>query len=345
MDIKNYLVSVVIATFNSAKYLDKVLEAIRNQSIDQHQIEILVIDGGSSDRTLEIATHFGCKIVNNPKTEPVYAKYIGVREALGKYIVYIDHDEVMTNRNSFKKRIELIESQPNTFAAITSGYINPEGFAELNNYINDFGDPFSFFIYRLSKREGFFEANLRNRYKILSEKDEGVWFDFLSNKLPLIELCAAGGMLVAKHAKRLIDTKVEDVPHLFYLGLKHDLTVVFSKDDSITHYSVEKISSYVRKISWRIKNNIYHKKMGESGFSGRGEFDNNWKQYLYIPYVFTLVPLLIDTAILILSRKNLVYALHLSLSIYTGCSIVYHLIKSSFGFTEKLRSYDEKKII
>jgi glycosyltransferase involved in cell wall biosynthesis len=343
--MKSVLVSVVIATFNSAKYLDKVLEAIRNQSVDQQQIEILVVDGGSSDRTLEIATRFGCKIVNNPKTEPVYAKYIGACEAQGKYIVYIDHDEVLTNRNSFKKRIELIESRPNTFAAITSGYINPTGFAELNNYINDFGDPFSFFIYRLSKREGFFEKTLRDRYKILAENDEGVWFDYLSSKLPLIELCAAAGMIVANHAKRLIGTNVELIPHMFYLGLKQDLTVVFSKDDNITHYSVEKISSYIRKISWRIKNNIYHKKMGESGFSGRGEFDNNWKQYLYIPYIFTVVPVLIDTVALVLSRKSLEYAVHVPLSIHTGGSIMYHLIKHSLGFREELKSYDGKKNI
>jgi glycosyltransferase involved in cell wall biosynthesis len=343
--MNSVLVTVAIATFNSAKYLDKVLEAIRNQSIDQKKVEILVIDGGSSDGTLEIATCFGCKIVNNPKTEPVYAKYIGLHTALGKYIVYVDHDEVLVNKDSFNKRIELIESQPNTFAAITSGYINPTGFAQLNNYINDFGDPFSYFIYRLSKREGFFGETLRNRYKILTEKDGGVWFDFLSNQLPLIELCAAGGMIEVDRAKKLVDTKVELIPHLFYLGLKEQLNIVFSKDDSIVHYSVEMFSSYIRKILWRIKNNIYHKKMGESGFSGRSEFDNGWKQYLYIPYVFTLIPLLIDTIMLVFSRKSLIYTLHIPLSFYTGTSIIYHFIKHFLGFTEDLKSYDEKKVI
>ena len=52
----NYpLVSIMIATFNSEKVLPRTLEAIRAQTYPQDKLEILAIDGGSTDSTLEIA--------------------------------------------------------------------------------------------------------------------------------------------------------------------------------------------------------------------------------------------------------------------------------------------------
>ena len=74
------LVSVVIATFNSEKILPKTLEAIRNQSYDQDKIEILMIDGGSTDNTVALADEYSCLVYPNPKTDPVSAT-----EKLGRW--------------------------------------------------------------------------------------------------------------------------------------------------------------------------------------------------------------------------------------------------------------------
>ena len=49
------IISVVIPTYNSEKTLEKSLKSIREQSFNQEEIEILIIDGGSTDNTLEIA--------------------------------------------------------------------------------------------------------------------------------------------------------------------------------------------------------------------------------------------------------------------------------------------------
>ena len=94
----NYpIVSIMIATFNSEKVLPRTLDAIRAQTYPQDKLEILAIDGGSTDSTLEIAKNLGCKIIDNPKTEPTYAKWLGFSKCTGKYLITIDHDEVMEN--------------------------------------------------------------------------------------------------------------------------------------------------------------------------------------------------------------------------------------------------------
>ena len=56
------MLSIIIPTLNEEKYLPLLLEAIKKQKVDGN-LEIIVADAGSQDRTIEIARDFGCKIV------------------------------------------------------------------------------------------------------------------------------------------------------------------------------------------------------------------------------------------------------------------------------------------
>ena len=53
-----YMISIIMPTFNSEKTLEESLKSIRRQEIDQAQIEILLVDGGSTDKTAEIARKY-----------------------------------------------------------------------------------------------------------------------------------------------------------------------------------------------------------------------------------------------------------------------------------------------
>ena len=78
-------VSVIMPTYNSGKTIRMSLESIKNQSLDQNLIEILVVDGGSTDNTIDIAKEFNCRIIQNPKVNPEFAKHEGIKNAYGKY--------------------------------------------------------------------------------------------------------------------------------------------------------------------------------------------------------------------------------------------------------------------
>jgi len=94
------LISIIIATYNSQRILPLSLESVKKQTYPQNRLEILIIDGGSTDQTIKIARKFGCKIISNPKREPLFAKYLGFIKARGDYILYLDSDEVMENPDS-----------------------------------------------------------------------------------------------------------------------------------------------------------------------------------------------------------------------------------------------------
>lgn len=85
------LVSVNIATYNSAKTLEKCLASVKNQTYPD--IEIIIMDSYSKDRTLEIAERYGAKIFSAPTLAK--ARQVGAEASRGKYIFLLDSDQIL----------------------------------------------------------------------------------------------------------------------------------------------------------------------------------------------------------------------------------------------------------
>lgn len=81
--------SIVIRTFNEEKHLGNLLESIKKQ--DYHDYEIIIVDSGSNDRTLEIARNFTDSIlqIENQDFTFGYSLNLGCQRAQGKYIVLV----------------------------------------------------------------------------------------------------------------------------------------------------------------------------------------------------------------------------------------------------------------
>ena len=89
-------VTIFIPTYNGEDYLDRLLTAVENQDFDG-DIEILLIDSGSTDSTLEIiARHPAVRLVQIPKAEFGHGKTRNraAELARGEFIVYLSHDAV-----------------------------------------------------------------------------------------------------------------------------------------------------------------------------------------------------------------------------------------------------------
>lgn len=85
------LVSVVIRTLNEERYLEELLQSIQAQQSDLFAIEVVLVDSGSTDRTLEIATQYGCRITYIKKTDFTFGRSLnyGCDFANGEYLVFI----------------------------------------------------------------------------------------------------------------------------------------------------------------------------------------------------------------------------------------------------------------
>ena len=353
MNISTYNIkfSIIIATYNSMKILPKVIESIYAQNFALNKIEIIAVDGGSSDDTLPYLNQKKIKIINNPLKDPVNAKFLGLIKAVGEYIVYLDHDEVINNHDFLSLRSEIFSKNNFVKVILPTGYINPEGYHPINQYVNEFGDPFSFYIYGISKHKDFFIKSMKKNFQIELEEPKFIILKTNFKKyLPLIELLAGASCFDRSYVMKkfeLSKLKPEFLTHLFYEISKEYPKFAITKEDSITHYSSDKLSTYLNKIKWRIVNNVFLKEnLGESGFSGREKYHSNnllkMRKYMFIPYSLSIVFPLIDSIILSCTRKNLIWLIHTPLSVFTSLEIVYNLILKTLGFKPIFKTYDGK---
>ncbi len=98
-------ISVVINTYNAERHLEKVLTAAKEFD------EIVVCDMESTDNTVKIAEHFGCKIVTFPKKDYVSAepaRNFAIQSASNPWVLVVDADEIITKelRDYLYKQIE-----------------------------------------------------------------------------------------------------------------------------------------------------------------------------------------------------------------------------------------------
>ena len=345
------IVSIIIATYNSEKLLSRTLDAIKKQSYPKEKIEILVIDGGSKDDTIHIAEQYGCRILFNNKTEPINAKLIGARSATGKYLITIDHDEVIENEKSIELKVRAMQKFPECKVALCSGYKCPSNYPKLNQYISEFGDPFSLFMYNFPKGDGFLERTLKKHYIVTDENKDYMIISFeRMKKQPIFELCCLGTMIDREYFTE-IDGAFENgnkMVHLFYIMLEQgNKKVVFVKNDPLVHYSVDSLKAYFPKLKWRICNNIHFKEMGNSGFNGRVQYQNKlkYKTLLFIPYTISCIAPIAHSLFLTITRKNIIYMMHFAFSWYVLGEIVYQYCLKLLHKTPAFTSYDGEKRI
>jgi rhamnosyltransferase len=90
------LATVAVLTYNGETYLEQILSAVEGQIIDG-EVDILVIDSGSTDGTLGIvARHPGVRLHQIPNSEFGHGKTrnLAARLARGEFIAYLTHDAI-----------------------------------------------------------------------------------------------------------------------------------------------------------------------------------------------------------------------------------------------------------
>jgi hypothetical protein len=266
------------------------------------------------------------RFASNPKTELIYAKYLGFYHSHGKYLIFLDSDEVLCNKQSIHIKVRSIAKNPYIKAVMLGGYKTPAYSSQINNYINEFGDPFSFFIYRESKGDAFLIPEFSKRFKrtLLYEDEDCIVIDFqFVSPLPLVELWAGGSMVDAEYIKKTFPEIKKNpglLAHLFYLINQRGCLLAFSKNDFTLHNSVPNLSKYIKKLASRVKNNIFMTDMGVGGFLGRDAYQASIysiRRYAFIPYALSIIFPLFDGLSLAVMRKKKIYLLHPVLTWYT----------------------------
>ena len=92
-------VSVIIRTLNEERYLEELLIGIRKQQCE-FNYEIVLIDSGSKDKTLQIAEKYSCKILHIDRSEFSFGRSLnrGCNASSGKYLIFVSGHCIPTSK-------------------------------------------------------------------------------------------------------------------------------------------------------------------------------------------------------------------------------------------------------
>ena len=168
--LKQPLISVITVVYNGEEYLEQTIQSIVNQSYDN--VEYIIVDGGSTDSTLEIIQKYNDVIdywVSAPDKGIYDAMNKGTTLALGRYTLHINADDLLFHPNS----LDLAYSDANIAGLVLIFHPEEQVFkkrlnrpVERNEYINAIRYPFHHqgFI-GLRNSNSFFDTN----YKIIAD--------------------------------------------------------------------------------------------------------------------------------------------------------------------------------
>lgn len=332
---ERYYFSIVMATYNSENTIDKALRSIRNQKFDQEKIEILVVDGGSTDRTIEIANQYGATVLKNPYRLPEPAKMIGLKYAAGRYLCIMDSDEEAMDDRIFEKRRNLLETHKE-LKCLAVGLATPRDSDACCHYINMVGDPFSCFVYRTWKdsmegliiRRGRYYPNLDSYIAEYAKKD-------------IKPIGDSGTVMDLDYLKAHYSAEFDQLTTsvLFDRIITDTGFVGFVKGDRHYHYTSASFKAFFRKLKFRIINNIFD--VSGSGYARKAEQNTklSGRKYLFPVYAISFLFPLIDGIRMTVNYKHWIFLMHPVFSIYVLIEIAYQYFCKMIGIKRKNSSY------
>lgn len=106
------LISIIIPVYNVENYLEQCLDSVINQNLND--IEIICVNDGSTDNSLNILKKFASqdkriRIISKENGGQASARNLGIQEANGKYISFVDSDDFIKN-DMLTKLYEIAET-------------------------------------------------------------------------------------------------------------------------------------------------------------------------------------------------------------------------------------------
>jgi|SRR3989344_3842363 len=308
-------ISIVTCTYNGERVISEFLSKIFSQDYPKNNMEIILADGGSTDKTLEIIEKFRkkypkiIKFIHNPKQYSIgkgNGMDIATKKASGEIIVQLDQDNILIQKSWLRRMIEILVKNKN-ISAVQSRYYTPEGSSATDKYVNSLGieDPFASNYslnaqialnpkkFKYNESQGFFvyEVNKNNFYYA---GDNG----FAIRRKDFIE---SGGY-------------TQDIDNFYRMALsKKKYKIAVPKDILLHHKTTTSFLHMIKKRSYYAGHYLL-KNYGDRNFYWFSLKNNSFKQnskfVLTVVFNLLFVPGLIQGIKMSLRTRNTFWFIH-----------------------------------
>ena len=248
-------VSVIIPVYNREKTIERCINSIINQTYKPY--EIIVVDDGSSDRTTELLEHMECsylKIIRQNHKGAQAARNLGILNAAGNYIAFLDSDDEWLPNMLEKEIGEIVRTQGNSIIYSDCFIVNgnkkkvwklPGHGGEMYKFLLEYSGPM--FQSMLAKKEYFIDMGLLDeKVAAYQEWDTSIRLakkhQFVHIKEPLFLYHMHEGETISKNLQKSV--------------LGYEYIIQKNRDEIISKVGIEALVrhyQYLLKKAWQYK--------------------------------------------------------------------------------------------
>lgn len=299
-------ISVIIPTYNSGRSLGECLESIRAQDYPAEKIEIIIIDAGSSDATLEIASKYDAdKILSNPLKTGEAGKTVGIEAASGEIIALIDSDNILDGEDWLTKMVRPLEN-PDIFMSECYAFSYRPTDSVVDRYCSLMGmnDPIHLFIGNHDRL-----CTLTGKWTGLhvESTDRGDYYEAVLAK-EAVPTMGANGSLIRKSAIEDVELGdyYFDIDVVYQMVCKGHSRVAMVKK-GIIHLYCPDLRTFARKQKRRINDFLHYKRLGLRNYPHQKYF---WGYAQFVLGCLLIFPLLIQSIMGYARKRDSAWFIH-----------------------------------
>lgn len=117
------MVSLIITTFNYASYVERAIRSALEQSLDNDNFEVIVVNDASTDRTKDVLANYidEVRVINLDENIGLAgARNLGIKKAKGQFVIFLDADDYIHRDLLHVQRLHLTEN--NKLDAVSTDY-------------------------------------------------------------------------------------------------------------------------------------------------------------------------------------------------------------------------------
>lgn len=328
-------VSFLIPTLNAAPILQRCLKTIRTQNYPTNKIEIIVSDGGSTDNTITIAKKYNAKVIKNPFVLHEPGKTLAAKKATGEILIYTDSDNILSHKNWINEMVKPYLDNTSVMGFLPQTIPAPDT-NSLDKYLGYLcTDPFTWFIY-----EGITSGrDFPKKYHPTKVSTNYISYRFPSIDPPLFGFSQGAG--TNKKFKRGSQGHSDDLLSGIKM-IKEKGLIAYIPTAGVYHYHVSGFRNYLRKYSWRVRNNLTQKVKG-MGIVNRTRYfsrSRRTRMYLFIPYALSVILPMLDALLLAKKYKTFIMFWHLPASVSLAYCILFETLRWKFSKQITIGEYE-----
>ena len=293
-------IDFIIPTYNAEKHLSLCLKSIVRQHFPRRKIGIIVVDGGSADKTIEIAKSFGAEIYPNTKRLAEYGVQRGMAEADGELVVVFAADNELVSDDWIQRVVDIFE-RDHAISAVWGKLVSGGNDPTLNKYLELIqSDPLNWFL----------NKNL-DRYKTKAQVYREKCFIFkVDPAKPLV--WGANGLVYRMEKIKAIwaqEGYLGDNDAFQYMIEQGDNKVAYFDIPFVYHHHVSKLGDWV--VKWE-RNFTRHLLDKQETRNMNWIFTSNFKLKLFFWIIYSLVPVfsLLDSMRNMIRDHNIYWLYH-----------------------------------